>query len=88
MRVSLNRGMFGGHSATMVSRLQIARITPAAAPNRRQEHAFRQKLTRQTPATRAQRGADGQFFLARQGPRELEIRHIRARDQQHAGNGG
>ena len=83
MRVSLNRATFAGLSARIPSRLQIARITPAAPPKSREQRAFRQKLARQTPAARTERSANGQFLAAGQGPRQLQVRHIRTGDQEH-----
>ena len=50
----------------------------------REDSAFSQHLSCQPPATRAQCTSHGQLFSPRQHPRQLQVRHVRTRNQQHA----
>ena len=52
-----------------------------------ENHAFDQELANQTPAARAECGADGEFFFARGGAGEHEIRKVRATDEQKQRDG-
>ena len=53
----------------------------------RKDGAFGEHLARQPPAAGAERAAHGEFLSARQHSRELQVRHVRARDEQDAGDG-
>ena len=53
-------------------------------PEQGEDGAFGQHLPRQSPAARAERAAYRQFSPAHEHSRELQVRHVRARDQQHA----
>jgi len=56
--------------------------TPRAAPRRGEQAAFDDRLPEQTPASRAQRRADGKFLAPRLGAREEQRRQVGARDEQ------
>ena len=51
------------------------------ATDQTEESAFDEDQPHQAPATRAHRGAHGQFLAARKGPRELQIGNICAGDR-------
>src|SRR5207237_4814563 len=46
-----------------------------------------QKLSRQAPASRAERGTDGDLSLPRFGARDEQVRNIRASNEQHECDG-
>ena len=58
-----------------------------AAADARQEHAFRQQLTDDAPAPRAERHAQRQFGASRAASRQQQRRDVRARHQQHERDG-
>ena len=52
---------------------------------RGQQQAFREQLPDQAAATGTHRQADGDFLLAANGPRQEQVRHVGAHNQQYAG---
>ena len=59
---------------------------PGGASNGREHRAFRQQLSHDAPASRAQRAADRDFHTARRRAREEQVRNVRAgyeKDEQH-----
>ena len=60
---------------------------PGDAADERQHHALREQLLRDAPAPGAERGAHRQLARARRAARELQIRDVRARDEQHQRDG-
>jgi hypothetical protein len=48
-----------------------------------QRHAFGQHLAKQTAPPGSQRGADGDFFLSCDGPRQQQVGQIGTDDQHH-----
>jgi hypothetical protein len=58
------------------------------SPGERHQHALRQELPDQPGAPRPHRHAHGDLSLPAAGPRQQQIRHVRAGDEEHESNGG
>src|SRR5205085_826565 len=89
LRIDRNRISVGG-----VGRNETAKNTQPAireqqtnhAAEKREHHAFDQKLFREARAIRAERKAERYLFVPHRRARQQEIRDVRARDQEHEGN--
>src|SRR5882724_1758312 len=53
-----------------------------------EQEAFHQKLANDAPASRAERGANGELFFARSGAGKKQIGYIAAADKEQKANGG
>ena len=60
---------------------------PESAPKQRQQDALSQELADNPQTPGAQRKAQGNLFTPRSGPRQQQIRNVRAGDQQNDANG-
>jgi hypothetical protein len=72
-------------ATNVVSRptVQVANSRPKRAPAEGEQRALGEQLAHEAPASGAERGADGELAVPPQQPREREVRHVGARDQQH-----
>ena len=61
---------------------------PARNPHRREQRAFREQLPHDAHTRRAEAETHANLALAGAGPREQQVREVRARDQQHDAGGG
>src|SRR5262249_49071914 len=57
---------------------------PGDRANQSDERALNQELTRDCPSTGAERSSHRHFFRSSESARELEVRNIRASDEQNA----
>ena len=73
-------------TAISPSLIQIAKMIPKQTAEDREQHAFSQQLTDESPATRAERQSQPDLFLSSGCARQQEVRDVRARDQQHEAN--
>ena len=64
----------------------VASSSPATAAGRRQHQALDQQLTHDAAARRAERQPQRHLALTRGAARQQQIRDVRARNQQHAGD--
>ena len=62
----------------------MATSRPAAPPSKRQDQALGHELPHQPLSARTERGPYRQLALARRGPREQQIRQVRAGEKQQA----
>ena len=84
-RIQLGRGEVGPsrQSAEQELEPEVSQEYSHDTAQKAQQHTFGEKLADQPRAARAQRQADRQFLLARRRPRQQQVGHVRARDQQH-----
>ena len=57
-------------------------------PRHRHDEALDQHALHESTATGAERRAHGRIALLHRGPRQPEVRDVRARDEQHDAHGG
>ena len=57
------------------------------AAQQRQQHAFEDQLSQQSPRARAHRSADGKFATPAFGARQQQVGDVGAGDQQHQADG-
>ena len=62
---------------------QKARSSPRTPPNSASTHALGEELAQQPAARGSQGRADGDLLLPRLGPRQQQVGHVDAGDQQH-----
>ena len=73
-----------GHCGTGEQRHAPRRDQQAnAGADARQHHALDNQLADEAPASGAHRGADGHLLLAAHGPRQQQVGHVGAGDEQH-----
>ena len=80
---SLMRGRLPGLKASSKRTPQAPMAKPIKPLSDGQQHAFGQKLAEQAPASGAEGGANGDFFLASGGAGQQQIGDVGAGDQQH-----
>ena len=80
---SSSRGMSAGRAATSARVPQYAIARPDSAAASAEHDRLGQQLPQQPAAARAERGADRQSPVACRGPREQQVRDVRAGDEQH-----
>ena len=75
--------MLPGLTVRTTYRLAWATSRPSSAAHETEQRAFGQQLPHEPLPARAERGADGDFLLARRRAREQQVRDVGARDEQH-----
>jgi hypothetical protein len=60
-----------------------ASATPSTAPASREHGGLNQQLPHETPPRGADGKTDGKFAVPGFSPRQQQVGHVRARDQQH-----